>query len=145
LTTIAYDGKTVAADRLAALGGTPTLCCKVAKVDYEGEACIVAATGVSSECQAMLRWAKQGFKSDDKPKVTESTLLAFFEDSRIVWRWMDDRPQEMITLIESFWSDGSGADYALGAMAYGATAKEALEIATRLDINTGYGIDVLEF
>lgn len=42
-----------------------------------------------------------------------------------------------------FWAAGSGADYAMGAMAAGKDAKEAVEIACRFDINCGLGVDVL--
>lgn len=38
---------------------------------------------------------------------------------------------------------GSGRDYAMGAMARGANAKEAAEIAMRFDNGCGMGIDVV--
>lgn len=43
------------------------------------------------------------------------------------------------------WAVGSGCDYALGAMKFGATAKEAIAIASELDVNTGLGIDTVDF
>jgi hypothetical protein len=39
---------------------------------------------------------------------------------------------------------GSGADFAIGAMARGASAREAIDIAATYDTNTGLGVDVLE-
>jgi hypothetical protein len=39
---------------------------------------------------------------------------------------------------------GSGGDLALGAMAAGATAKQAVAIACRFDPNTGQGIDAVQ-
>lgn len=43
------------------------------------------------------------------------------------------------------WAIGSGADYALGAMYAGKSAKEAVEIASQLDTGTGLGVDVVTF
>lgn len=38
---------------------------------------------------------------------------------------------------------GSGADFALGAMAMGAGARRAVEVACELDVHCGKGIDVV--
>lgn len=43
------------------------------------------------------------------------------------------------------WAMGSGADYALGAMACGASAQEAVKVASGLDTGTGMGIDCVRF
>ena len=37
---------------------------------------------------------------------------------------------------------GSGSEYALGAMAMGASAKRAVQIASRFDPSTGRGVTV---
>lgn len=42
-----------------------------------------------------------------------------------------------------FWADGSGADYALGAMQHGASAEEAIRAAMAWDTRTGGNITVL--
>lgn len=42
-----------------------------------------------------------------------------------------------------FYSIGSGSDYAMGAMAAGATATKAVEIASKLDASTGKDWDIL--
>jgi ATP-dependent protease HslVU (ClpYQ) peptidase subunit len=41
------------------------------------------------------------------------------------------------------WAIGSGADYAMGAMAVGADAKRAVEVTSDLYCRCGLGVDVL--
>ena len=43
-----------------------------------------------------------------------------------------------------FWADGSGGDIAKGAMAAGATAREAVEIACRFETGWGGRIQTLK-
>ncbi len=47
-------------------------------------------------------------------------------------------------MLDPFAAIGSGSGIALGAMAAGKTAAEAVEIAARFDSGTGNGVDVLE-
>lgn len=46
-------------------------------------------------------------------------------------------------ILESYFSIGSGADYARAAMALGKTAAEAVAVAARFDLYTGFGVDTL--
>lgn len=46
--------------------------------------------------------------------------------------------------IPTPWAIGSGAPYAHGAMEAGCTAEEAVTIASKLDIHTGMGYDIIE-
>lgn len=42
-----------------------------------------------------------------------------------------------------FYADGSGGEYAMGAMAMGANARQAVQVACRFDLASGDGIDTL--
>lgn len=66
--------------------------------------------------------------------LTESGVIYQFSRPG-VWRLLD----------QQFASVGSGAAIALGALHMGATPKEAIQAATKVDIYTGMGTKVLKF
>lgn len=139
MTTIAWDGKTLAADKQTTHGGTPSLTTKVYEaISPEGKRWIYACSGRTDECQEFTRRVSAG---REMPAFSDINVLAIDHHGQ-VWMfhgtfWERKHVQQ--------WAAGSGADYALGAMAAGADARRAVEIASTLDINTGIdgGIDVL--
>lgn len=50
----------------------------------------------------------------------------------------------VVTPVNSFMAWGSGRDFAIGAMACGASAEKAVEIANRYNIYCGFGVDKYE-
>jgi hypothetical protein len=51
----------------------------------------------------------------------------------------------LIEVASPFYAIGSGAHYAMGAMAAGASPKRAVEIAAQFDGSTGFGVDVIKW
>lgn len=141
MTTIAWDGKVLAGDRQRTEYGTPTKARKVYRVrSKDGRRFLIGCTGDSDDCVAMVRWLKG---RGDKPVPKALGVISIDERGRVwlcgeklVWYQIKGLP---------YWSIGSGSDYALGAMAAGKSARDALRIATRLDVSTGGGVDVVSF
>lgn len=143
MTTIAIRDGIVASDRLISGGGT--VLGRKTKIERVRNV-IVAATGAATLCEAFIQWVRSGcngmYPSLHK-KVDDDTYDA---TGIIVTR---DR---VISFVPSGfqWSDhgllafGSGGDIARGAMGFGATAAQAIEVATQFDLYTGGGVDVLE-
>ena len=88
-----------------------------------------------------LEWYKGGCP-DKKPEIEKYDFKAMvIKGGRIFWYDHTLLPFE-VTL--PFFAIGSGAELAIGAMAAGKSAREAVEIACEHDINCGMGVDVLE-
>lgn len=147
MTIVAWDGKTFAADKQSTIGGLKRKLSKIHKLD-NGH--LVAATGTTVDCIEYVKWYK---------KVCAAT-----EDERVFFpTWTgNDKPWLMVvtpwkgiylytgcdTYIDYSENDifavGSGSEYAMGAMRAGATAKEAVLIASEFDTHCGMGVDSIE-
>lgn len=147
MTTIAFDGKTVAADRQVTVGGTPVKAPfpKITRVTYRGVKSIVGFT-CGNVCHVMpvIEWIKNECPMDDAPDIHNegkdfSLMLVnadgvFYSSESLI----------LVPLGMVKWAVGSGSDFALGAMAAGANAKRAVTLTMGLDVSTGMGIDVLK-
>lgn len=140
MTTIAWDGETLAGDKQATCGNTAYPTTKVFKVKVKGKKFLVGFSGDLADGQAFVKFVKRGFK--DKPEFKNFTGIVVNQDGSIA-RY-DQDPNYCVMHLESY-AIGSGCDYALGAIAFGATAVEAVLIATDLDIHTGLGVDSVSF
>lgn len=140
MTCICWDGKTLAADRKAT-GGQILNVQKIARLP---DGSLLAACGYYEHFIEVVRWLESGGREDDKPKFdneAESSHFMFIDTKGrpfwLTWPWMRKVP-----IAESFIAFGSGGDYAMGAMAMGASAKRAVAIACQFDLYCGKGIDV---
>lgn len=136
MTTIAWDGTYLAADKQ--MGGRYT----AGKIFHLGGGCYLAGAGIYDQIIEVVTWIVQGADEDKKPKLDTaedaSDILIVEESGKAYWlTWPFLRRVE---LNEPFVAVGSGAEYAVGAMAMGASAKRAVSIATRFDPYTGKGI-----
>lgn len=139
MTTIAWDGVVLAADRRTVWGNTPTEAEKVFKVTRNGATFLFGCAGLARDAYAYQRWA---FGEIDRPEFTEFTVMCIDEQRRI---WTATEKMMWVQVRKSMWAVGSGCDYALGAMAARKSAREAIVIASGLDINTGGGVDWVQF
>lgn len=134
MTTIVWDGRMMVGDRQSTWGTTPTLTRKVYRVSHpEHGSWVFGSCGSTADCQAFARWANG---NEQVPKFTDLRVLAVNEKGEV---WTFSHEGNWAQIGTEQWAIGSGADYALGAMAYGATALEAVQIAAKLDVNTGFG------
>ena len=141
MTTIAYDGKVLAGDQLMVANGTPMGIPKVHRIaTVDGTVYLVGGAGNVGDCQAFAHWVRKGLPAGEKPKLTNCTMLVVCRGKITQYDNEFEHPSE---ISKDFWAVGSGANYALGVMAMGGSAQDAVRLATTLDINTGWGMDVV--
>lgn len=134
MTTVAFDGRTLAADRK--MGGWMDAC-KIFKLK-DGR--YLAGAGYYDQIVEVVAWIDEGAHPDKKPKLPEdegSSLLLVEEGAAYWLTW----PYLRTVLVrDPFVAIGSGGEFALGAMAAGANARKAVEIACRFDPHSGKGV-----
>lgn len=139
MTVIAWDGHSLAGDKLSNFAGLRTPTRKVYRIRKpDGAVVLAGAAGHTGQCQAYMRWARN-------PKLPEPTLndieiLLIDERGRC---WLAENGLQWALVRSRCFAIGSGAGVALGAMAAGASAKEAVVVTNRLVMSCGFGVDVV--
>lgn len=135
MTTIAYRDGVLAADTMMSYDSTPITLLDL-KLFVAGD----YAVGICGDCRfipTLKRWFIAGCPIDDSDfeKLWDDNydLIAMDTDGCVFMLLADT----LFPLSSSFHSIGSGRLSALGAMAQGATAREAINVAARFDVNTG--------
>lgn len=142
MTVIAWDGKTLAADKRACIGSMIRTTTKIFRV---GD-CLVGYSGEACFGEQMVAWFKAGAKVDDFPAAQRDKddwcgLLVIHPDGKIA---KYERTPYPLCFEDGQFAFGSGRDYALAAMYCGKTAAEAVEVTCALDNGCGNGVDTLE-
>jgi 20S proteasome alpha/beta subunit len=142
MTCIAWDGKTLAADKRASLGGLIRTTTKIFRV----RDCLVGYSGEAAFGQQMVGWFRDGeqpadFPGSQRDKDDWAGLLVIRPDGKIQ-RY--ERTPQALTYEDANFAVGSGRDFAIAAMYLGKTAVEAVAVACALDSDCGNGIDALE-
>ena len=140
MTVIAWDGKTLAADKQQTCVGLKSKTTKIKKTEH-GE--LLFSSGKASIVTSLFHWYESGADADKYPKHQEDNdnhgwLYVIRKDKTI---WCYERTAYPFPIEEERYADGSGRDYAMGAMAMGADAIEAVNIACHFDSECGLGID----
>lgn len=137
MTVVAWDGKTLAADKRATSSGLIRTVTKVWKAD--GLLCGVA--GDFGSCRALMDWVICGRESAKWPECqkTDEWAALLVIDGRQIMKY-EKSPVPLIFEDEQF-AIGSGRDFALMAMRLGKTAKEAVELTCEFDCACGNGVD----
>lgn len=132
MTTIAWDGKTLAADSQASTDGIRSRVTKIAK---SPSGFIAAGSGSFNAILPWLRWITGGLKEDEQPTtLRDSSLIVVDPRGRA---FIFENQPLRVPLREKYWAIGSGANLAMGAMGAGADAKRAVQVARRHDVYTG--------
>lgn len=142
MTVIAFDGKTVAADRLAVQGGG--IGRSVTKIERFAN-CVLAITGGWDIGAELREWFKAGAVPADFPAKArdgDATLIVFDPDAGHV-RTFNSGPYDLPMLL-SRCAFGSGRDYAEAAMHLGCNAVRAVEVASHFQTDCGMGVDTLD-
>lgn len=139
MSVIAFDGKTLAADKRACLG---TLIRTTTKIFRIGDA-LCAYAGDAAGGEEMLAWYAAGaIPSDFPPKQRGddwSGLLVVRKSGIVKY----ERSPFPVKFEDKFFAIGCGRDFALAAMHLGHDAKTAVEVAIALDSGCGNGIDTI--
>jgi hypothetical protein len=155
ITTIAWDGRSIAADSQityeSEAGGTRKHKCgnklhrKTVLVDGDSEEVIIAIQGEASPANVFVEWF-DGTKKDP-PEIfaynpPDFTCLVWFKHG--LYEYDAYCVGEQVT--EPFYAIGSGAKAALGALHKGAHALEAVQIAALVDPYTSgpFHVETLE-
>lgn len=140
MTVIAFDGKTLAADKRAITGGG--IVRTVTKIERFG-AFLLAITGGIDVGFELREWFKAGAKPDQFPEAAredKSVLIAIRKGMVMTYA---SGPYPMVIEAEKC-AFGSGRDYAEAAMYLGKSAIEAVKVACVFQSDCGNGIDMLE-
>ena len=141
MTTIAWDGRIMAADRQATRENG--LISSVQKLWRPKPNIIAGFSGALDECVALKAWFDNGADPKEYPKpedINDAPVMMFVIKGSSTLFCFEGLPFA-IPFLNVPYSRGSGAAVALGAMFMGANAIRALEITSRLDAFTGEGID----
>jgi len=133
MTTIAWDGKTLACDSQATCNDVVMSSTTKKIFKNVGPYAAVAGAGSQGQVVEWISWIKSG-KNGDAPE-TKVTMLCIKPNGRGVVIFTG-QSQEEITLTKNS-AEGSGMDIAIGAMDAGKSAIEAVKIAIKRDIHSG--------
>lgn len=142
MTVIAWDGKTLAADKLGSNGNTKTTVLKIYR--HEGE--LLGVTGNMSIGMEMLAWYMAGAKAADYPASNKDadkagcSLVVIGADGSV--KKYESGPHAF-RMFGQYLAFGCGDEAALVAMHCGKTAAEAVEIACMFNSGCGNGVDTL--
>lgn len=139
MTVVAWDGKTLAADKAATAVGHSSTVTKVFRVPGG----IVAFSGESTRCMELLHWFNGGRVVADFVKEVENsgTCGMFIDDFGKDFHYYNS--PYPVAGEDKFCAMGHGRDYALAAMYLGFDAKTAVEVACALDNTCGKGVDTM--
>jgi len=131
MTTIAYRDGVMACDSSCWVDGV--LQHRVQKIHRVGGG-LVGFAGSIAYGLAIVEWLKDGADDDRYPKEKDGTVIIV--DSRGRISALESESKTVCRIRDRFVAIGSGSAIALGAMAAGATAYEAVKIAGRFDAYT---------
>lgn len=131
MTTIAYRNGVMAADSLTTSNGARDGI--VRKIDCV-HGVLIGAAGSLAACQAFRAWVIAGMQGPDPFRNDDvgNGLLVAPDGTLVVFSVTGPA-----TMQTPFYALGSGYQFAMGAMAYGATAEEAVRVARQFDTQTG--------
>ena len=147
MTTIAYDGNgTIAGDLQSSFGDTrlPSATKKIIPVTHREERYLVGSSGSEPVAMELFRHfvlprrlagVPPPFQNKVEEKATVIAVHLSHKDGPRVY---------LLTICGSFtditgsaWAIGSGREFSMGAMAHGATAEQAVHVASIYDLYTG--------
>ena len=136
MTTIAFDGKTMACDTRVVCGSN---CYNTDTKIYENDFAVIGVAGDAGvgtmliDCPYILQ---------ARPYEFDFEALVFVKDTEKVYKvafyksW-DCALSSVIPVADGFAAVGSGSPYALAAMYLGNTATRSVTVASQFDTNTG--------
>jgi len=139
MTTIAYDGNYLAADSRSCVGQGGIIGESKVKI-FINDNYIVGLSGKAAESRLLVQYLNGDIKLEYGQLEGGASLLVVERATSQAFYMANSLELEM---IDTPAADGSGADYALGAMLHGADAVEAVEIASKLDAFTNNEIRVV--
>ena len=136
MTTIAFDGKTMACDTRVVCGSN---CYNTDTKIYENEFVVI---GVAGDAGVGILLVKDDGILVPKHYDFDFSALVWVKDIETLckvefYKSWDCALSSVIPVADSFAAVGSGEPYALAAMYLGHTATRAITVAAQFDTNTG--------
>ena len=145
MTTIAVSRNQIAADKQATHSGGLQFKIKTKLFTFSNKEFYphefhVGLAGNLDKFQSILMFFQDphGFDEPPKDKHTEGVILT--GDGKI---YTFSNPVNWMMIDEPFYAIGSGMNFAIGAMAMGATPKQAIQIASKYGTGSGMGVSVI--
>jgi len=144
MTVIAWDGKTLAADKRTSFGGLHATTTKIHRLR---DGSLVGGSGGTAVIQEMVAWLDAGadpatFPAAQRTEKESVAMLVVRPDRSLVQ--YDTTPYP--SYIENDkWAIGSGRDYAMAVMFMGHDSELAVRVASALDSTCGNGVDTATF
>lgn len=141
MTVIAWDGKTLAADKRASYGG---MICTVTKI-HRVNGLLVGGAGDIAFVLALVEWVREGREPEKFPKhqADKDDCTAFIVVEKDGSTSIYERTPYPIKYEQRNVCIGSGREYARAALHLGCNAQDAVGVAVALDCGCGNGIDTL--
>lgn len=142
MTVIAWDGRTLAADKRVSFHG---LACTTTKLARAGD-CLVGLSGDGSAARELLEWFRAGAAPSNYPecqKTDDWGSILVIRPGGDIHKY--ERGPHPLVIQDERVAIGAGRDFAIAAMHCGKTAAEAVAIACIYECSCGNGIDTLQF
>ena len=142
MSVIAWDGKTLASDKKSIRGDVLQ---KVTKIVQLPDGTVLAWCGQHEQGLRLRQWYADGAIAENRPVFADKdewTRMIVAKPDGSVCMYEQEPVAQYVE--EPFQAWGSGAEYALGAMAMGANARQAVEIAGRFSATCGLGVDAFD-
>ena len=141
MTVIAWDGKSIAADRRSERGeitGT------VLKLFSGRDGYTLATCGTLTKGLILMEWFNKGADREKWPEfqsTNDCNNVIVARKGELLIYCQDSIP---LTVLDKFSAWGSGGEFAIGAMEMGATAEEAVLATNKHCASCGHGVDVID-
>ena len=141
MTTIAWDGRTLAADRRCTVAGFTF---DVSKMRRTADGRLLGLAGDFRSGQRWLDWLEKpdGARGPMPASDKEAPMVLEVRRNGRCYRMCGGSFVEVCG--PEFHAIGSGRDFAIAGMALGLTAIDAVKLAHRFDCYTGIDVDTLE-
>lgn len=143
MTTIAWDGKMLAADRRFSGGNGSFTTTKIRRV----KGCLVAMAGNFSLALELAQWFEDGANPKEFPSanrdIDKGATLVVIQADGLIFKY--ESSPVPCPFYDKKIAIGSGGDFARAAMHLGVAADVAVEIAALFDNTTGNGVNTLTF
>lgn len=140
MSVVAWDGTTIAADRQATCHDMRRQTVKLVR-GYD-KRIVFSWTGTESLGRMLMKWYEDGRDPAKWPAAQATSDWTRLLVARK--QYIEEFEQQPTPTIHrtTFAAWGSGRDFAMGALAMGASARHAVVIASRYNVTCGMGITV---
>ena len=141
MSVIAWDGKSLAVDKQGTCGDMRLTVKKARMLKND---VVLAWAGDQEQGLVLARWYMDGADISEWPefqKEEQWTQLIIADGNTICYY---ETEPEIQRVNDSFMAWGSGRELAMGALAMGANAEQAVNIAIKFNVHCGIGCDVFK-